>query len=76
MNTCPHTVLTLAPARSPRLRCRHCHLTIAEDELGSGCCPECFEARKVQQRDFEPVGDAPDSAVRYSCDMCGIIIEC
>jgi hypothetical protein len=76
MSDCPHTVLALAPARSPRLRCRHCHLTIAADELGSGSCPECLDAYGIQRRDFEPVADDAGGGVRYCCEACGLIVEC
>ena len=48
MPACSHEVLTLMPPPGARLRCRHCHLTITAQELGSGCCPECLEVYKVQ----------------------------
>jgi len=76
MNTCSHEVLSLAPAAKSRLRCRHCHLTITEDELGSDCCPECLEVHKIRRRDFERVPADDSSLVRYCCEGCGLVIEC
>jgi hypothetical protein len=75
MSTCTHEILTLLPAPSPRLQCRHCHLTITESELGDNCCPECLESRKVRCRDFDTVDAAEGAAVRYRCESCGILVE-
>ena len=75
MHSCKHDVLTLAPAKSNRLRCKHCHLTISEDELGSGDCPECLEAHKIKRRDFEPINEPEDSTTRYYCEHCGAAID-
>jgi hypothetical protein len=75
MSTCRHEILTLVPAPAARLRCRHCHLTIAESELGAGCCPECLDAHKVRRRDFEKISDAQSPAARYRCESCGMIIK-
>ncbi|MBN1846949.1 MAG: hypothetical protein JW932_00030 [Deltaproteobacteria bacterium] len=58
-----------------KLRCRHCHLTIDETELGRGCCPECLEVHGIRRRDFETLEQENDGKVRYRCDDCGAIIE-
>jgi uncharacterized Zn finger protein len=58
-----------------RLRCRHCHLTIDEDELGNGSCPECLEARGVRHRDFEKIEPEEDDTVLYRCEDCGALIK-
>jgi len=76
MNVCKHEVLSLLPARRNKLQCRHCSLIITEDELGSGCCPECLEVHKVKRRDFATVIAADSSVTRYCCDHCGMIIDC
>ena len=74
MSTCRHEILTLVPPPGARLRCRHCHLTITEHELGDGCCPECLEADKIKRRDFEKL-DSPESiSVRYRCETCGMVV--
>lgn len=74
MSACRHEILTLVPPPAARLRCRHCHLTISERELGDGCCPECLETFQHRRRDFETL-DAPEgAAVRYRCEACGLII--
>jgi rubrerythrin len=61
--------------QSNRLRCRHCHLTISEDELGSGDCPECLEAHKIKRRDFEQVVEQNNPTTRYYCERCGTIVD-
>jgi hypothetical protein len=76
MKTCKHEILRLVPQKKNRLRCRHCHLTITEDELGTGVCPECFEVHKVQRRDFEEVPAEDSGANQYCCEGCGMVIEC
>ena len=60
--------------RPKKVRCRHCHLTIDEKELGSGCCPECQEAYGVRRRDFEEVKIKDEDAVVYRCEDCGTLI--
>ena len=75
MSGCSHAVLTLMPPAGARLRCRHCHLTITAQELGSGCCPECLEALNVQRRDFEDVPDADADRTRYRCEACGMVLD-
>lgn len=76
MHPCKHEVLTLVPMQSNRLRCRHCHLTISEDELGSGDCPECLEVHRIGRRDFEQITAADRKTIRYCCENCGTVIEC
>ena len=76
MPPCKHEVLTLVPMKSNRLRCRHCHLTISEDELGSGDCPECLEVHRIGRRDFEKILAADKETIRYCCENCGTVIEC
>jgi hypothetical protein len=76
MNSCNHEVMTLAPVQKNRLRCRYCHLTITEDELGNDCCPECLEVHKVKRRDFEKLPAEGSGTVRYCCERCGMMIEC
>ena len=75
MSTCRHEILTLVPAPGARLRCRHCHLTISEQELGDGCCPECLETFKIKRGDFDKLGAADNSAVCYRCETCGMIVS-
>ncbi|MBN2105810.1 MAG: hypothetical protein JW832_00180 [Deltaproteobacteria bacterium] len=74
MSTCNHEILTLVPPPGAKLRCRHCHLTISEAELGDGCCPECFETSKERRRDFEKVIPAEAPAARYCCESCGMVV--
>ena len=76
MRSCKHEVLTLVPTTGNKLRCRHCHLTITEDELGSGCCPECLEVHKVRRKDFEKLIPNDSGTLRYCCEQCGMVIEC
>ncbi|MDJ0991498.1 MAG: hypothetical protein QNI85_15865 [Desulfobacterales bacterium] len=73
MLTCPHNNLLLLAAPAPKLRCRHCHLTIAADELDGGPCPECYEASGRRRYDFETLVEAPGSG-QYRCEDCGILI--
>ena len=75
MSSCKHEVLTLVPIKNNKLRCRHCHLIISEDELGHDCCPECLEVHKVKRRDFERIVEN-DNTIRYCCEQCGAVIEC
>ena len=75
MNSCRHSQLVLLSEDRDRVRCRHCHLTIALDELKKGWCPECFEDSGERRYDFEKI-EAPETAtVRYRCEECGAIIE-
>jgi len=75
MSVCSHKVLTLMPPAQPRLRCRHCHLTISVSELGSGCCPECLEVNKRRTYDFEEISDSTAGLTRYRCEACGLIFD-
>jgi len=75
MPSCKHEVLTLVPMKSNRLRCKHCHLTISEDELGSGDCPECLEVHKVKRRDFEQIAEPESPTTRYYCERCGAVVD-
>ena len=76
MSTCKHETLTLVEVKNNKLRCRHCHLTISEDELGSGDCPECLEAHQVKRSDFEKLPQPENEKTRYYCADCGMIVEC
>jgi hypothetical protein len=76
MESCKHEILTLVPAKSNKLRCRHCHLTITEDELGSNGCPECLAVYKIKRRDFEKVVASDSGTTRYCCENCGLVIDC
>ncbi len=76
MSSCRHEILALVPAPKNRLRCTHCHLVISEEELGSGCCPECLESRNIRCRDFEEMLPSGNTSVQYRCEHCGMIVEC
>jgi hypothetical protein len=76
MDSCTHKNLVLLPEKKEKLRCNHCHLTIDAGEVGSGYCPECFEAEGQKRYDFQPVISESVSFVRYRCEECGIQIEC
>ncbi len=75
MPACKHEVLTLMPLPEARVRCRHCHLTISAQELGSGCCPECLEVYGLRRSDFEEVRADSEGRTRYRCDACGLILD-
>jgi hypothetical protein len=75
MNSCNHGTLELLPEKKNRRRCRYCHLTIDVDELGDGCCPECFEIDGKKRYDFEEMEAAEKGLARYRCLACGIIVE-
>jgi LSD1 subclass zinc finger protein len=76
MSSCRHLNLVLLPRPAKKLRCRHCHLTIAAEELGCGYCPECFDASGKKSFDFEEVNaPAEDEKTRYRCEDCGAIID-
>jgi hypothetical protein len=76
MEDCKHEILRLLPVKNNRLRCRHCHLSITEEELGNDCCPECLSAYKIRRRDFEKIKSADNGTIRYCCEECGMVIEC
>ena len=71
--SCEHKVIEVLAQAAPRLRCTHCHLTLKREELSGDYCPECLEGTGKRHSDFEPVA-AQDSAPRYRCDSCGMII--
>lgn len=76
MTDCIHANLELLPERRETLRCRHCHLTIAADEIGEdGYCPECFDASGVRRNDFERLTHDTGKVARYRCEDCGTIVE-
>ncbi len=75
MAECNHKVLVLCPTVAARVRCRHCHLSISREELGSGHCPECYAERGVKHDDFEELAVADPGKVRYRCEECALIIE-
>ncbi|MCP4751584.1 MAG: hypothetical protein GY866_11870 [Proteobacteria bacterium] len=63
------------PQVSDRVQCRHCHLTIKKDELGSDYCPECFEAAGKKNYEFVPLESQEPAKTRYRCEDCGGLIE-
>jgi hypothetical protein len=75
MPPCRHQRLALVRRERKKLRCRHCHLTIDEKELGKGYCPECAEVNGLRRRDFEEIALEDDGAVLYRCEGCGALIE-
>ena len=75
MTECIHQELVLVGGQGKKVRCRHCHLTIDEEELGEGYCPECREVNGVQRRDFEELESEEDGMVQYRCEGCGDLIE-
>ena len=75
MPHCNHQNLVLLTPQAKKLRCRHCHLTINEEELADGCCPECYEVYAVKRRDFDQLEPEDNGKTRYTCEECGIIIK-
>ena len=75
MTSCNHSALELLPERKKTLRCRHCHLTMAADELGDGYCPECFDASGNKRYEFEEIETVDSGIARYRCEECGAIIK-
>ena len=75
MSSCSHTTFELLPEPASRLRCRHCHLTLARDDLKDGFCPECFDNSGLKQYEFEELVEAKSGIARYRCEKCGIIIK-
>jgi Zn finger protein HypA/HybF involved in hydrogenase expression len=76
MESCKHEVLTLLTIKGNKLRCRHCHLTITEEELAGSGCPECLAVHKVRRNDFEKITAADSGTTRYCCESCGMVIDC
>ena len=75
MTSCRHEKLVLVGPPGRKLRCRHCHLTLDEQELGQGCCPECLEVRGERHQDFDEIETQDDGTVLYRCEECGALIE-
>lgn len=75
MDDCTHTNLTVLNDTQQKLRCRHCHLTIAADELPDEFCPECYEATGLKKYDFDAVEKTGSQTTRYRCEDCGILID-
>jgi len=76
-SNCKHLNISLIkPDTKKRLKCRHCHLTISEDEIGKGFCPECFESTGKKNYDFDSIPSQTLGKVRYRCESCHVIIEC
>lgn len=73
---CTHEKLVLLPAKKNRLCCRHCHLTIKEDELEQDYCPECYESKGRKLYDFEEVRSHEKEIVTYRCEECNLMIKC
>ena len=76
MTECLHKQLTLLKKEKSRLRCRHCHLNMSEQELGEGHCPECYEVDGIRRYEFVTVENADAGKVTYRCEDCGISINC
>ena len=75
MSDCRHQRLVLLEADGTKLRCRHCHLTIEEDELSQGSCPECLHVNGIRRSDFDRVEPEGKGETRYRCEDCGTIVE-
>ncbi len=75
MTSCNHHEIILLPEQADRLQCRHCHLTIKEDELSGDYCPECFEIHGEKRNDFEKITAKEIATARYRCEKCGIMIN-
>lgn len=76
MGACKHARLTLMmPTTEVRLRCRHCHLTLPEEELEGGSCPECLEESGRRRSDFERTEIATADAARVRCEDCGLVTD-
>lgn len=75
MHPCSHKTLTLLAERGNRLRCKKCHLVISADELGGGCCPECYAEGGERHYDFEALAANEEEITKYRCEQCGAMIE-
>ena len=75
MRSCNHSALELLPERKKTLRCRNCHLTSDEEEIGDGFCPECFANSGSKRYDFEELVATRDGIARYRCEQCGAIVK-
>jgi len=76
MTSCGHRTLLLLNPDSKRLRCRHCHLSIKEEDLKVRFCPECYEVYGKKRFDFEELEQKSTIIAKYRCEECGITIEC
>ena len=75
MSGCSHKKLTLLKERGDRLRCKKCHLVISANELGGGCCPECYAVDGERHYDFEALAATEEEITKYRCEQCGVLIE-
>ncbi len=75
MEQCRHQRLILVKNDKPKLRCRHCHLTIDKEELESDFCPECWENDHIRRREFEEVRQEKQDFDTYRCEDCGIEVK-
>ncbi len=75
MSRCSHKTLTLLKEPGDRLRCRKCHLVISADELGGGCCPECYAVGGERRYDFQALAAKEEEITKYRCEQCGALIE-
>lgn len=75
MATCEHKNLVLIKKPEKKLRCRHCYLSIAPEELESDFCPECFETDGIKRREFDEISEEKGKADSYRCESCGELIE-
>lgn len=73
MDSCPHANIILVPKDTGRLRCRHCHLTLKEEELSNGYCPECLAVSGHKRADFEKI-ESKEDIVQYRCEECGALL--
>jgi hypothetical protein len=48
---------------------------LSAEELGDGCCPECFDVTGRRRYDFEDVAAGDDGGPRYRCEICGAILN-
>lgn len=70
MSQCNHEQIVVITESAKRLRCRHCHLTIKEEDLTDGTCPECYETEGRRHTDFEEVFTNDAAEIRYRCEIC------
>jgi hypothetical protein len=45
------------------------------DELGDGCCPECFDRSGKRTYEFEEVENPGGGEASYRCEECGMILK-
>ncbi len=61
--------------RSEKLRCEVCHLTLTEEELNGGYCPECYETTGRKNKEFSKVTLNQENFSQYRCEDCGTTIK-